>query len=244
MNQEEIELKEKYGEKTEVVAFAGKVPVNILLFRRHKHDFQNGWETEYLTDLADTLKPGMVVFDIGAEEGEFTAMAAKLVGCENVHIFEPSSSYWPNIKRLWDINGFAKVGGCFNGFISDIEGGSLEDGWPEESRGDIFYGTNQVVPNGQPCKEISIDTYCKIKGVLPDVVMMDIEGAELSALRGCLNVLKSCSPTFFISIHNDDLILQRSGGTRADIHDFFIRLGYSATHINTDHEEHWKFEKK
>jgi FkbM family methyltransferase len=241
---EEQQMKELYSDNIEAVNIAGKVHINILLFRRNKHDFQDGWENEYLSELADTLKPGMVVFDIGAENAEFTAMAAKIVGCENVHIFEPSKDYWPNIKRLWDVNEFDKVGGCFNGYVGEKSELLSEGfGWPSCINGEIFYGTNHSVPQYAKEKTISIDDYCSTNGILPDVIMMDIEGAELSALRGCLNVLKSCSPIFFISIHNDDMIKQRSNGSRQDIHDLLSSFGYNSKHINTDHEEHWKFFK-
>lgn len=248
MEQEEVLLKERYADKTEVVKFAGKVPVNILLFRRHKHDFENGWETEYLSKLCDTLKDGMVVFDIGAEEGEFTAMAAKIVGGKNVHIFEPSESYWPNIKRLWEINDFDGVGGCFNGFVSDSTNEATMynydfKNWPDCSYGDIFYGTNQVIPGSGYYDKISIDDYCQLNNLLPDVIMMDIEGAELMALRGCKQLLKYRSPIFFISVHNDSLMQERSNGVREDLHNLFKDLGYSSLHINTDHEEHWMFSK-
>lgn len=244
-NSEISALKELYSDKTEAVMFAGKTSVNILSFRRSKHDFEKGWETEYLLELHNTLKQGMIVFDIGAEQGEFTAMAAKIVGCENVHIFEPTKEYWPNIKKLWGVNCFDKVGGCFDGYVdekSEIISKTFD--WPFCSEGEIFYDTNHSVPHQSTEKIISIDDYCLIKGVMPDVIMMDIEGAELSALRGCVNVFKSYLPVFFISIHNEDLIKQRSGGTRSELFEIFEQYDYNAIHIHTDHEEHYKFVKR
>lgn len=247
MTEYEIELdriRETYGDKMEVVPFAGKVPVNILLFRRHTHDFEKGWETEYLSELADTLKPGMCVYDIGAEQGEFTAMAAKIVGGENVHIFEPSPSYWPNIKRVWDANDLGEVGGVFNGYVSDsVLGDGFVDinKWPACSGGEIFYGTNQVEPKSTPRPTTTIDRYSEITGTMPNVVMMDIEGAELAAVRGAIKTIQSGSPIFFISIHDNDLINMRSGGSAADLFDIFSKNGYNSWLIKKDHEEHWKF---
>lgn len=235
------------SEKFEEINIAGKIPVNILLFRRHKHNFEHGWETEYLSELADTLKPGMVVYDIGAENAEFTAMAAKVVGGANVHIFEPSPDYWPNIKAIWDANNFENPGGCLRAYVdskSVIDFLKLSNNyWPQEINSDIFYGTNQVLPSSSPCDSISIDLYSDYKKVSPDLIMIDIEGAELSAIMGSKKVIEKHSPIFFISIHSDELINQRPNGSKKDIHDFFNSNGYKSIHISTDHEEHWKFYK-
>ena len=238
------------SEEMEVINFAGKVPVNIFKFRRDKHDFERGWETEYLSELIDTLKDRMVVFDIGAENGEFTAMAAKVVGCEYVHIFEPSHEYWANIKGLWDANGFGFVGGCFEGYVGEkmdfngIDVVKIFDGrFPEIIPAKAFRDTHHSVPTTDKQATISIDIYCNGK-IAPNVIMMDIEGAELSALKGATGTIDRCAPIFFISIHNDQMIMERSAGTKQDIFNFFKERNYEAIHINTDHEEHWKFYKQ
>jgi FkbM family methyltransferase len=167
-------------------------------------------------------------------------MVAKIVGCENVHIFEPSAEYWPNIKRLWDINGFESVGGCFDGLVSDNNTNEpFYFGWPETD-GEIFYDTHHSV---EASKEISIDNYCELNNIYPDVIMMDVEGSELSIVRGALETMINHSPIFFISVHSDEL-MARSGGTKEDLFKLFREHGYSMMHINTDHEEHWKFYKE
>lgn len=235
-----LKVIEAHGDKMEEVMMAGRIPVNIFTFRRHKHDFKEGWEIKYLNELINTLKEGMKVFDIGAENGEFTAMAAKIVGCGNVHIFEPSKFYWHNIKRLWGANGFEKVGGCFDGFVSDNNSNEpFYFGWPEMYE-EIFYCTYHSVESS---KEISIDNYCGLTNVYPDVIMMDIEGGELSVIRGALETMNNHSPIFFISVHNDEL-MARSGGTKEDLFKLFREHQYSMMHIDTDHEEHWKFYKE
>lgn len=241
----EQELKEKYGKEMGVVDFAGKIPVSIFSFRKDKHDFEKGWETEYLRELINTLKEGMIVFDIGAEQGEFTAMAAKIVGGSNVHIFEPSKDYWYNIKSVWDANKLEYPGGLFGGYVCDETTSMVEDEFKSSwgNDGEVFYGTNQVSPKQTPRYSITIDDYCLLNP-FPDVIMMDIEGAELSAVRGALKVIKEKSPIFFISIHSNELINERSGGIKEDIHKLFSENGYVGIHIKTDHEEHWKFVKQ
>lgn len=234
-----------YSEPMETIMFAEKIPVTILKFRRDKHDFELGWEREYLDELIATLKPGMTVIDVGAENGEFTAMAAKIVGGNNVHIFEPSKQYWPNIFLIWSANGLSLPAGVFCAYVGsrneyDFENG---DGRIMSIGNEIFYDTNHATPESVLNKTISLDYYTSALDIKPDVVMMDIEGAELDAILGSKKMIEKCSPIFFISIHADELIKQRSGGTKDDILELFNDFGYIAKHIHTDHEEHWKFYK-
>lgn len=229
----------------ELVPFINKVPIHILKFREMKHDFKNGWETDYLKNLHESLRPGMIVFDIGAEQGEFSAMVAKVVGGGNVHLFEPSDRYWPNIKRLFDYNNF-NIGGCFNGFVSNYSTYQKDYfGWPECSNGNIFTGTYQLLQSSSPIDipTISIDEYCKIKNITPDVLMIDCEGAEVNIIDGARNILINNSPIVFVSVHSDQEILNH-GRQRKELFDMFNEFGYKYELINKDHEEHWKFTKK
>jgi FkbM family methyltransferase len=233
------------------VNFVKKMPLNILKFRADKHDFglDNGigWEREYLEELYKHLNPGKIVFDIGAEEGEFSAFAAKVVGGENIHLFEPSKDYWPNIKRVWNINNLADPY-CFEGFVSRETSWPLKlegRGWPQSSKGEIFTGTNQICSydgrfNDVP--RLTLDVYCELFKVVPDVIMMDCEGAEVDIIIGGKSVLTNNNPVLFISVHSDAQI-NMYGRTKTEL---FVRLGnygYKEHFISQDHEEHWKFTK-
>lgn len=234
------------NEPMEEIMFAGQIPVTIFKFRRDKHDFENGWENAYLKELIETLTPGMAVMDVGAENGEFTAMAGKIVGGDNLHIFEPSLDYWNNIRKLWIENRLANPKGCFCGYVGQKTDFDIYDanfGWPVTGDEEIFYDTHHSAPSVDKNKTISIDDYCKFTNNYPGVIMMDIEGAELDALLGMEEAIQKTSPTIFISIHSNDLIKQRSGGRKQDIFELLKEFDYVSQHINTDHEEHWKFYK-
>lgn len=42
-------------------------------------------------------------------------------------------------------------------------------------------------------------------GVLPDVLKIDVEGAELGVLQGAMEILKRRKPTIFLSTHSMEL---------------------------------------
>ncbi len=225
------------------INFSGIISMKIFKFRADDTDFEGDWEKEYVQELIKTLKQGMTVYDIGAENGELTVLAGKLVGGENVHIFEPNKDYFPNIKAIWGANNLKAPAACFNGYVAEKSTKVVVyDSLEALSYGkDIFYGCYHANPQITPLQSVSLDRYSNSVKI-PDVIIMDIEGAELSAVRGAQDLIKEHSPIFFISIH-PQYIQERSNGTKEDLLKIFTDNGYEAIHLSTDHEEHYKFIK-
>ena len=48
---------------------------------------------------------------------------------------------------------------------------------------------------------ITMNKFCEERNVFPDFIKMDIEGAELSALKGGMSTIKKCRPQLAISIY-------------------------------------------
>src|SRR5882724_6033705 len=76
-----------------------------LLLPKHRADrpeWKTGWEVERLDALRASIEPGKLVFDVGAEEGDMSALYA-LWGAQVV-LFEPNERVWPNIRAIWEAN--------------------------------------------------------------------------------------------------------------------------------------------
>lgn len=229
-------------EETETVLFNNQIPLKVFKFRHEDTHFET-WEKEYISDLIKTLKKGMTVYDIGAENGELTALVGKLVGGENVHIFEPNKDYFPNIIANFEMNELHEAASCFNGYVDEISSQEwFYDRFYNLDNGEIFHGCEHHNPKARPNQVVSIDEWCTVF-VNPDVLLIDIEGAELSVVKGAKELIKNHSPIFYISIHKLEFILDRSNGTKEELIQIFLDNGYNAIHLSTDHEEHWKFIK-
>lgn len=80
----------------------------------------------------------------------------------------------------------------------------------------------------QPVVSVSCDEFSARFELIPDLIKIDVEGAEELVLRGARNILSNHKPTVLLSIHSDEL---RDSCIR-----FLQRLGYSeVTPINSSH---------
>ena len=65
------------------------------------------WEPHVTHFIADSVKPGMTVLDLGANYGYFTVLMAALVGPKGrVHAVEANPAIVPNLQRNIQVNGF------------------------------------------------------------------------------------------------------------------------------------------
>ena len=219
---------------------------------RPQWDIANGgWETERLAAMHSVIEPAMTVFDAGAEEGDFPALYA-LWGAQVV-MFEPNPLVVPNIKAIWDANHLAPPLGFFTGFAAaatNLTPAQMEpifaqpdrDGWPACAYGPVIgdHGFRNVCERFHDTPQIRIDDYCTMRDVHPDVLTLDVEGAELEVLTGAEHTLKVRHPLVFASLH-PTFIQEMYRQTVQDVHAFMEDCGYTGELLAVDHEEHWVF---
>lgn len=210
-----------------------------------------GWEPERLAAMYDHIssRPDQVVYDIGAEEGDFPALWASW-GAEVVCV-EPNPKVWPNIRTIFEANSFQdKMLGWHVGFAGaetvyqsewDYDHARTVDGWPSCSYGDVIGDHGfLVLPERPEVSIITIDELAKLYKP-PTVITIDVEGAELTVLRGASKVLFQNRPTVFVSVHIDLPWIDEKypGDTGEKVAEHMEFHGYVGEHLATDHEEHW-----
>lgn len=224
----------------------------ILTDTQADWDVWEYWEQERYDHMAARLSKDDTLFDIGAEHGSISAMYALLVGAENMVLFEPSPSFWPNIRLTFTANRMpapldcvvALVGAAESADPPDIDfNGVLIDGWPHCAWDDteeplMRYRYLHEHANSTPT--VTIDEYVKRTGIVPDAITMDVEGAEWEILAGAREVLTNVGPKVWMSVHPD--LMRRDFNTdQSAVFSEMAAMGYTAEHIHTDHEEHWFF---
>lgn len=211
-------------------------------------DAITGWERRRFASMEARLRPGMRLFDIGAEHGWISAILASFVGAENMVLVEPSEDFWRNIRLIWEHNGLELPLACVQALVgascSDTTAPVVHGAWPACSSGEECppgaYRYLHEPDHVAKTPVMSLDWFVGATGIVPDAITVDIEGAETEALLGARAVLREHHPLVWVSIH-PDLMERDYGATPAFLHAFMAQQGYAEKHLGTDHEEHWLF---
>lgn len=175
------------------------------------------WEMEHTKRL---LRPGAVMFDIGANYGYYACTLARFLdGQCRAFAFEPVSSTFRRLQRNIVANG---LGGCVHAFemgLSDHEGsGSLE----------VFAAnTGAAHFTGEPGDNAftTLDRFCQREGILDvDFLKIDVEGYESLVLRGACATIERCHPSILIELH--PVTQKRVGLSVRDVVDELVTRGY------------------
>lgn len=158
--------------------------------------------------LMRDLKPGMCFFDIGACFGYYTVIASKAVGTRGVvHAFELDESNLSILKKNLARNE------CGNVKVHQVA--------VSEATGTVNYVriTDSPNPRHHLCSQlttaelntlvavdsVSLDEFCTSAQIVPDVVKIDVEGAELKVLKGMERLLCKADIKVFCEVHPKEL---------------------------------------
>ena len=146
-----------------------------------------GYEKETMEYCKRALKPGMTFVDVGANIGLFTLVAARAVGPEgHVYAFEPDSGNADLLEKNVRQNGYDNVK-IIRKAVSDCSGSCtlFQSGFnPGDHRTYNVSKSRKAVL----IESISLDEYFKF-GTQIDMIKIDIEGSEESALKGMQRIL-------------------------------------------------------
>ena len=189
-----------------------------------------------------------VVWVAGAEEGDFPALYSKWGA--DVVLAEPNPLVWPNIKAIWDANNLRPPLATWAGFLGDELRGWVTvwdgDGWPLSADGPVIgdHGFRRHEEHVD-IPIVTIDALVAAGTPPPDVLTIDVEGAEAHVLRGAVTTLRNHRPLVFVSVH-DEFALHHYGDTDVlgSCVEVLAAAGYliDGDHEHRlchDHEEHW-----
>lgn len=227
-----------------------------LLLPKHRADraeWATGWEPERISAMMERVTPKDIVFDIGAEEGDMTALLATKAG--GVVAFEPNPKVWPNIRAIWEANKLKPLLGWYCGFASDttdeqpknkdwFKPEELEavDGWPRCAYGELIgdHGFRHLSQETDATPQIKLDDFSKRTKIYPTFITIDVEGSELEVLKGAEQILKDKHPTVYLSLHTQ-FIEEMYKHKPHDVHGYMEKMGYKGKLLGVDHEEHWEY---
>jgi FkbM family methyltransferase len=173
------------------------------------------------------LGEGQVFYDIGANIGWYSLLAARVVGpAGRVVAFEPSLSNASLAQHNAAVNRFGNVtvvcAGLTDedGWVTFLDKGNLQgrlDKDDFDAQAEWRAKRDQRVHGRSPVPVARLDSWLEQTGEpAPDVVKIDVEGAELGVLRGMSETIRRGGPTLVIELHR----------TNGEVADFLDAAGY------------------
>ena len=144
--------------------------------------------------FVEHVRPGAVVYDVGANAGFFTLLASKLAGPSGaVYAFEPMERNLGFIREHVRLNGVTNVH-VLPVAVSDRDGVVRFAAAANPAMGGLSAG------GGIEVQSTTLDAVARTIPP-PSFVKMDIEGAEHAALSGAAEVLRAARPVILLSEH-------------------------------------------
>lgn len=167
------------------------------------------YDPQLQTWLEERVKPGDVVYDIGANVGFFTLLASVLTGPEgHVYAFEPLPRNIRYLRRHLALNGVTNVT-VVDQAVSDRAGVERLDADTWGHIGARFSPTGDVeVPTA------TLDQLVANGARAPDCMKINIEKAELRALTGAAETIATARPVVLLSTHGPEAARGVSGAAR------------------------------
>ncbi len=175
--------------------------------------------------LHNLLEENDVVVDAGANIGFYTLLMAQKVKSGKVFGFEPVPKNFATLKHNISLSPHIhKIQLQNNGLWheKDLLQFSLDESM-EDNVGSFTAGKVEHALHRESCAVFPLDEFCESFAKL-DFIKMDIEGAELSALKGAQKTIERLRPQFMIEINRK--ACERFGYSPDEIFLFFKKLGY------------------
>ncbi|MGB0383344.1 MAG: FkbM family methyltransferase [Ardenticatenaceae bacterium] len=81
-------------------------------------------------------------------------------------------------------------------------------------------------------KQVTLDSVCAEHGILPEVIKIDVEGAELGVLAGGLKIIKQAQPQIYLSVHPKHIA--QLGSSLDELRLLIEQMGYDCLTIDGD----------
>lgn len=185
------------------------------------------YEPETVEVFLAHLQPGMVFVDVGAHVGQYSILGSSRVGPNGeVHAFEPDPDTFRRLTRNILLNRSTNVrtnqlaladtegdGLLYLSSVANVGGNSLQ---PFEGKSGAAGSTSVSIT--------TLDRYVDAQRLSRiDLLKLDVEGAELLALRGGEHALSTCRPLILVEFSAFSMAF---GYSVDELEHYLVSLGY------------------
>ncbi|PSB03810.1 FkbM family methyltransferase [Merismopedia glauca] len=199
------------------------IPWNVFIYGNYQV------ETSYELFMINRAKGCQTIFDIGANIGYYTIQFARVInGC--VYSFEPMSYQFNTLTRNIALNQVNNIT-AIKSIVSDTNG--VERIYFSSMQNTGLSSVIEESPNYEDVSAVSIDYFCQEQKIdTIDLIKIDVEGYELSVLKGMQQMLSNKQvKSLFVEINA--LNLRKAGTSPQEICSYLQQFGYSAYSIKS-----------
>lgn len=161
------------------------------------------YEVEFAAAVADGVNPGDVCYDIGGYRGYMAGVMA-LAGASRVLVFEPLPGNLRALDRLRALNPELPIQ-IERVAVGEVDGTAMLKVMPDASMGKLATSRFQHDVPFEAEIEVEIRKLESLVGNRdippPQVIKVDVEGAEMDVLRGAAEIIRVNRPRIFLEAH-------------------------------------------
>lgn len=188
---------------------------------------EGNYEADLTSAVGKLLEPGQTFVDVGANEGWFSMLAAKLVGSSGrVLACEPQERLWPVIAKNIFLNGFANVQ-LLPFAVAEQPGEAMINLYPSLNTGSSnISNTKRRWETQQRIKLLPLtDIVASLRGGDVDLIKVDVEGFEHKVLLSAGDHLGSSIKKLVVELHPAQL--EALGSDEAQVVALLESRGYA-----------------
>lgn len=195
-----------------------------------------GWPEDRDYNLLHRLAKGRTcILDVGANIGMASLVISTSMQPDGaIHAFEASEDACRVASENFRLNNLEQKIQMVNALVSETSGDVCAFYWDHASGGAStiagYLGRKYAVYKAT----LSIDTYCERINILPDLVKIDVEGAEAGVLLGMRRVLTVNKPVIALELHGWDQMSVAQNA--ANILPYLWEVGYQMIYLQTQKE--------
>jgi FkbM family methyltransferase len=192
-----------------------------------------GGHNDGFRDCVKACRGKECVIDVGAHIGLVSLPALSVMAPAGTLVaFEPATANRNLLLRHLELNGYSGRARVESALVGAEERAETQFFEMREHT-----GMNTVVPGAMDGRyesvarqQTTLDAYCARHDLAPDVIKIDVEGAELAVLEGGRDTIGRCRPLIFLSVHPRQIRLL--GQTPELLMQLIESLGYVCRHVD------------
>lgn len=188
----------------------------------YEQDILNKW----ILPLKNDIK---IVYDIGANIGNHTLYFAVNTSAEKIYSFEPMIINYDVLQKNITQNGLQNVT-CFNLALGEKKTTAFMEIAKENNNG----SAKIVDKHDSSMTEVKVEALDNLNLPNPDFIKIDVEGFEVSVLRGMSNTLKNTNAYIWIEVDENN---------SREVYDIMKSFGYTVCDVNLKSSNNILFKK-